>query len=175
MGTSCGYPPPSGSAPGHPHAGGDILATSKKTSIEDGPSPRGWGHHGHAFLVFVFGRAIPTRVGTSCTGVQRSWFIPGHPHAGGDICQSAESVREFRGPSPRGWGHLFSLWRFLPRRRAIPTRVGTSPLVKIGWQTQAGHPHAGGDILRKETVNDLIGGPSPRGWGHRPRTMPRMS
>ena len=70
---------------GHPHAGGDIIDAGGLYDSEHGPSPRGWGHQRFERVGLGFGRAIPTRVGTSETAPIRPSVTAGHPHAGGDI------------------------------------------------------------------------------------------
>ena len=49
----------------HPHACGDIACLDKQGDVIPGPSPRVWGHRGHAGARARRHRSIPTRVGTS--------------------------------------------------------------------------------------------------------------
>ena len=152
---------------GHPHAGGDIDVERPDAVGGVGPSPRGWGHQMSAEQKHSAMRAIPTRVGTSRSGFCDEVKYPGHPHAGGDIREGVVGDLTYAGPSPRGWGHLKCALQQECRRRAIPTRVGTSRASHAVRRENPGHPHAGGDIPKKPRWFAAVPGPSPRGWGHR--------
>ena len=151
---------------GHPHAGGDITAGKQASNQPLGPSPRGWGHPLQWGIAKSSYRAIPTRVGTSSSQNTASAPTPGHPHAGGDICEARLQVVGEAGPSPRGWGHHQGVTTVTLEQRAIPTRVGTSRHLQRLMIVPTGHPHAGGDIPHCIVPVVEPGGPSPRGWGH---------
>jgi len=135
------------SSAGHPHAGGEIRIAGGIARNLAGPSPRGWGNRHDPESNDARGRAIPTRVGKSPRKKIGVPPFPGHPHAGGEIWVRSWAGVVICGPSPRGWGN--------PRRkncrsvnpRAIPTRVGKSAVRMEIRSRQAGHPHAGGEIL----------------------------
>ena len=118
---------------GHAHAGGEIPRTFTPTTMDGGPSPRGWGNLNLTPCPSDCLRAIPTRVGKSGVASGITTPISGHPHAGGEIRPCCCIASCFVGPSPRGWGnHL----QPLPRRaelRAIPTRVGKSLRLPVSY------------------------------------------
>ena len=111
-------------------------------------------------------RAIPTRVGKSPLATVRATSDAGHPHAGGEIACLARHDDVLAGPSPRGWGNPAGAGVTPTMARAIPTRVGKSTTGSISGISPAGHPHAGGEILRCKFVRLWFDGPSPRGWGN---------
>ena len=131
---------------GHPHAGGEIRRSPKSARHGSGPSPRGWGNPPPPAPSTPRTRAIPTRVGKST----RDWFppsqVPGHPHAGGEICRCPAPVNPAAGPSPRGWGNPPCTATNYAWCRAIPTRVGKSVCLRPDPAVAPGHPHAGGEI-----------------------------
>ncbi len=90
-------------------------------------------------------RSIPTRVGT--TGGPEPGPVPGpvHPHACGDYFQPFPPGGEERGPSPRVWGLPLPAPSKPHGARSIPTRVGTTL------------------VLRAQDPDGA--GPSPRVWG----------
>ena len=47
----------------------------------------------------------------------------------------------------------------------IPTRVGTSVLVRWQYEATKDHPHACGDKASKPLVLSITSGSSPRVWG----------
>ena len=51
-------------------------------------------------------------------------------------------------------------------QRAIPTRVGKSGAGRTYSEADAGHPHAGGEIIAELKITIRDDGPSPRGWGN---------
>ena len=139
---------------------------SSTTTPNGGPSPRGWGNRPLRPPSQRPCRAIPTRVGKSCTGRSGRWMVPGHPHAGGEITGWKRNMARRSGPSPRGWGNR-DLPASPPRtRRAIPTRVGKSTCLPRTRSRSSGHPHAGGEIPASRGAVIVPGGPSPRGWGN---------
>ncbi len=135
-----------GVSPGHPHAGGEIH-----------PPRRSWS----ASL-----RAIPTRVGKSVPTTFVLDGMTGHPHAGGEIVHTSTQLDRINGPSPRGWGNPSNICWNLHACRAIPTRVGKSGSVNLGFLPSTGHPHAGGEISSLPIPRAVACGPSPRGWGN---------
>ncbi len=79
------------------------------------------------------------------------------------------------GPSPRGWGERALPPPHLEYRRTIPTRVGRTPRVDLPLRGLSDHPHAGGENLGMVAHHRSNGGPSPRGWGERPRSVERRA
>ena len=69
---------------GHPHAGGENKLEILSASLENGPSPRGWGKRWLFIAVLVCFRAIPTRVGKTKLEFAAGKQSAGHPHAGGE-------------------------------------------------------------------------------------------
>ena len=126
-------------------------------------------------------RIIPTRVGTrikipACRATDRD-----HPHACGDKIKSISMGFITIGSSPRVWGQGKSFKNFIPRRRIIPTRVGTSVVNPICKHIFEDHPHACGDKINHLLSSYLCLGSSPRVWGQvwfyclnvlRPRIIP---
>ena len=110
-------------------------------------------------------RTIPTRVGRTTWGNALRISIPDHPHAGGENRSSWASSKPSRGPSPRGWGEHMLWQRGRDLIRTIPTRVGRTVWPASYHNTLTDHPHAGGENIVKDGVNEDWGGPSPRGWG----------
>ena len=72
------------------------------------------------------------------------------------------------GPSPRVWGNPGGDHSGRRPARAIPTRVGKSPLCLHRAGRAAGHPHACGEIQRHPDDRSDERGPSPRVWGNLP-------
>ncbi len=93
--------------------------------------------------------------------------MSGHPHAGGEISAITSMFAFQAGPSPRGWGNRDRKNPSTGGGRAIPTRVGKSAHARNMSASRTGHPHAGGEIEKWETVRGVNIGPSPRGWGNR--------
>ena len=155
-----------GGHPGHPHAGGEISGDDARIQQGNGPSPRGWGNPSITKVCAARIRAIPTRVGKSSSTSAQHTSNPGHPHAGGEIDAGLVSSLAGSGPSPRGWGNLPVPGTGQPGSRAIPTRVGKSPLHGHKLCMVPGHPHAGGEICLSSARSSRRAGPSPRGWGN---------
>ncbi len=130
---------------GHPHAGGENAHDFTLVQDCGGPSPRGWGKLRPKRFGRQRVRAIPTRVGNTCSSriVPRS--SSGHPHAGGENCPGNRKHRCPSGPSPRGWGKRGIAFNDSGVLRAIPTRVGKTPDPGQQPGRLAGHPHAGGE------------------------------
>ena len=146
----------------HPHAGGELLATTMPFSNTCGPSPRGWGTRVSGNRAVRVHRTIPTRVGR--TPAPR--LLP---------CAEQRTIPTRVGRTQVGRDVL------VPVSRTIPTRVGNSPASRSHRTDESVHPHAGGELDSYEHPSDQWGGPSPRGWGthlpgseqHRPqRTIP---
>ncbi len=110
-----------------------------------GAPPRVWGRRGQGRL----GRA----------GQQ------GQPHAGGDNASSAFTPSFSHGAPPRVWRRRAGRRGNRPRRRATPTRVGTTNLGIVVSATEAGHPHACGDDGVSGQPGAIRLGPPPRVWG----------
>ena len=105
-------------------------------------------------------------MGKSCSSCRTCIPSSGHPHAGGEIEGGIIGARGGGGPSPRGWGNHGGLWLEVQCLRAIPTRVGKSPLMVATTNAWPGHPHAGGEIIGFNSIAFDLAGPSPRGWGN---------
>ena len=70
-------------------------------------------------------RIIPTRVGTSRSGLYFERQLEDHPHACGDKADLPEYGNSQTGSSPRVWGQVIGGREYLEPPRIIPTRVGT--------------------------------------------------
>ena len=156
---------------GHPHVGGEICHGKKVTQSARGPSPRGWGNQLGALFAASSRRAIPTWVGKSRPARRLHRAIAGHPHVGGEIKDRGKAYAYYAGPSPRGWGNQRPCRPARMPDRAIPTWVGKSEITSNSQASGAGHPHVGGEILARQSSDDVVSGPSPRGWGNRGRVL----
>ena len=130
-----------------------------------GSSPRVWGQDGVSPVVKVFGRIIPTRVGTRRATLALFALKKDHPHACGDKQVFLLPYHQFQGSSPRVWGQEGKNSVKVFDVRIIPTRVGTSTSGKTySWHSKD-HPHACGDKQVKTIVYRCEKGSSPRVWG----------
>ena len=68
----------------HPHAYGDKTMTVYQNGQRPGSSPRVWGQVLKKHKADIFGRIIPTRMGTSHICPSVSFRNKDHPHAYGD-------------------------------------------------------------------------------------------
>ncbi|ADW21873.1 conserved hypothetical protein [Thermus scotoductus SA-01] len=180
----CGatWPPP----PGHPHMRGDYFHGGDPHGFKLGPSPHAWGLRAHARRRPRPHRAIPTCVGTTTRIFSRDAWEPGHPHMRGDYCGFCGSRRFRSGPSPHAWGLRRGAYGQPGGARAIPTCVGTTPVIQQfvmrgpgpsphawglrapgpgGLTSCAGHPHMRGDYARTARIPARVPGPSPHAWG----------
>ena len=108
---------------------------------------------------------IPTRVGTRLNAIRNSASQKDHPNACGDKWYRDFKFPFARGSSPRVWGQVSTLIRWLALDDIIPTRVGTSDRNACRVCKRWDHPHACGDKQDnvEETKQRL--GSSPRVWG----------
>src|SRR5690606_36953363 len=120
-----------------------------------GSSPRTWGTHAQRFVVWFFGRFIPTHVGNTSAG--GGFPHPGtvHPHARGEHQPQGCSKQCSLGSSPRTWG----------------TRRGRLP----AWAASPVHAHARGEHGHKHASGFKLNGSSPRTWGTRMTTAVSVS
>ena len=114
----------------HPHACGDKFTSTVKLTEHTGSSPRVWGQARNTEYPTHNGRIIPTRVGTSAIVYRCEKLLINHPHACGDKCRFRRKIHNFLGSSPRVWGQDIGGGTIPPPLRIIPTRVGTSCLVR---------------------------------------------
>ena len=130
MGTSCRTKKLVGDLEDHPHACGDKNRRECAFLDRQGSSPRVWGQVRGGFTHAQTARIIPTRVGTSfalrCTTV----IGRDHPHACGDKLWDISHRATAHGSSPRVWGQGQMLGNLTTNIGIIPTRVGTSVLIK---------------------------------------------
>ncbi len=153
----------------HPHAGGENSLPNPHPPLGGGPSPRGWGERCALPKEGVGSRTIPTRVGRTCVGVGHARSQADHPHAGGENEPTRKKFSHSPGPSPRGWGEHPKPFRCDAPHRTIPTRVGRTIESGVFMAGGADHPHAGGENGQQRGAAGPVCGPSPRGWGERPR------
>ena len=136
-----------------------------KAGAKAGSSPRVWGQVPEQNEVVKAHWIIPTRMGTSCSGLTKAYQIQDHPHAYGDKINKKRGVKMDLGSSPRVWGQVCVSYTHKERGRIIPTRMGTSCQFVNANAGNGDHPHAYGDkIISKERCNDYRGS-SPRVWG----------
>ena len=104
VGTRVVYPARCSKVRDHPHACGDKFVSSIVSPNIAGSSPRVWGQVLPLTPLPLFGRIIPTRVGTSCWGCGSGSEGRDHPHACGDKESCPASSLFELGSSPRVWG-----------------------------------------------------------------------
>ena len=63
------------------------------------------------------------------------------------------------------WGQGKTYLLMFLRSGIIPTRVGTSNILTLNAVLSGDHPHACGDKLTDNEVDDVVTGSSPRVWG----------
>ena len=95
-----------------------------------GSSPRVWGQEYTGERHAGWARIIPTRVGTRQFSCTLNVIGRDHPHACGDKKIARLSDGVLKGSSPRVWGQDFLYKLFFCADRIIPTRVGTSRIIR---------------------------------------------
>ena len=98
-----------------------------------------------------------------------------HPHAGGENQSARIAEHPAIGPSPRGWGEPVDVTPCPVDERTIPTRVGRTGAFCNRLAMRSDHPHAGGENFSQGFSRFSPSGPSPRGWGERPRQSSRAA
>ena len=149
----------------HPHACGDKTKLSHSFHKSTGSSPRVWGQAYSGSDVTTPKGIIPTRVGTSLSLLPFGLSLWDHPHACGDKTFSKNTGRCLQGSSPRVWGQVEGVPSRFIVYRIIPTRVGTSLILRTDAKSFQDHPHACGDKRRRATLLRCLTGSSPRVWG----------
>ena len=149
----------------HPHACGDKTKSLMLIWVLLGSSPRVWGQGVSLKHRYVIIRIIPTRVGTSPRHSTIRHGTTDHPHACGDKASVLSTVMSSSGSSPRVWGQACARAVILPRKRIIPTRVGTSVSPLCLAYAGKDHPHACGDKYGLILITPFVSGSSPRVWG----------
>ena len=104
-----------------------------------------WGQDSKATAVMQDAGIIPTRVGTRLADLIRFLLTEDHPHACGDKRNIIAYYEKRRGSSPRVWGQAEKTQENILLHWIIPTRVGTSFLIKANRKYLQDHPHACGD------------------------------
>ena len=90
---------------------------------------------------------------------------PVHPHACGEHLYLPPAGQGPAGSSPRVWGALDRVLKYVFLTRFIPTRVGSIACSPGGAELHAVHPHACGEHLPHIVSTNPPGGSSPRVWG----------
>ena len=129
----------------HPHACGDKSLIPFRCADYHGSSPRVWGQELQLQSLSSHTGIIPTRVGTSLCRISLQNHEEDHPHACGDKLPRLTQTPYAVGSSPRVWGQVKPFARSFIIPRIIPTRVGTSGIVKELFFALEDHPHACGD------------------------------
>ena len=114
---------------------------------------------------------IRDSVGTSLASLTEQHNIQDHPHACGDKACLKLSCDNIKGSSPRVWGQVRHGLRINSRNGIIPTRVGTSVLVRWQYEATKDHPHACGDKGTTAEPSWSSIGSSPRVWGQDEKSL----
>ena len=130
-----------------------------------GSSPRVWGQAIWALYLADQAGIIPTRVGTSNVLICHQKIHGDHPHACGDKSSRRYVCLCELGSSPRVWGQALHFCAYQNHFRIIPTRVGTSGVIRQAHHELKDHPHACGDKPDLAASADCVLGSSPRVWG----------
>ena len=104
-------------------------------------------------------------MGTSLSPRSRGKTTKDHPHAYGDKISTHAIAICQKGSSPRVWGQVHICRHSILSAWIIPTRMGTSDILKIQNKTVADHPHAYGDKNPQKQLCNGTQGSSPRVWG----------
>ena len=88
-----------------------------------------------------------------------------HPHAYGDKGTKISEMTADQGSSPRVWGQAAMEHNLISGLRIIPTRMGTSVLLRFPLALPQDHPHAYGDKQVQNYEKNGEKGSSPRVWG----------
>ena len=88
-----------------------------------------------------------------------------HPHAYGDKGLCLRQKLPGVGSSPRVWGQASDVKNEQDPSRIIPTRMGTSPVLRCRMLNIGDHPHAYGDKVKILKISTGATGSSPRVWG----------
>ncbi len=134
-------------APVHPHACGEHSLAMAPIEAMTGSSPRLWGTRNYDKHPIRGLRFIPTPVGNTLGRVPEAIKRPVHPHACGEHGCIASLYCASVGSSPRLWGTLRYVKRFLSFIRFIPTPVGNTALCQAFFIVYSVHPHACGEHL----------------------------
>ena len=124
-----------------------------------------WGQGTSAITLTATTRIIPTRVGTRLTVIKHICDSQDHPHACGDKHDNAGRLYPYRGSSPRVWGQDMGSHKAVDKEGIIPTRVGTSSVLRSYSPDVEDHPHACGDKNIRSSFYACNIGSSPRVWG----------
>ena len=92
-------------------------------------------------------------------------FFSVHPHACGEHLIRRSRLSTIAGSSPRLWGTLEIMGRFLLRIQFIPTPVGNTGTIECAVLESSVHPHACGEHPTTFCNHAPINGSSPRLWG----------
>ena len=153
---------------------GSTSMTLDKKAPQLGSSPRVWGALEIERHELEAAGIIPTRVGSTCRPRRdrpRRWD---HPHACGEHAKCTGPDDGTPGSSPRVWGAQPGAGATRTHVGIIPTRVGSTSQgvceAQAGWD----HPHACGE--HKSTADTMMHhqGSSPRVWGARAQSWPRV-
>ena len=149
----------------HPHACGELGVSALKQFHIGGSSPRMWGTQPPSPLRVRGQRFIPTHVGNSSMSSVNAVIMTVHPHACGELLRPLPFSVFKIGSSPRMWGTLRGPRLLIRGDRFIPTHVGNSAPSPTARRRKPVHPHACGELLRREAHIILGRGSSPRMWG----------
>ena len=130
-----------------------------------GSSPRAWGTHKTASVVWFRIRFIPTGVGNSDYARSHSMTPAVHPHGRGELRSPERRRFTTDGSSPRAWGTQLCSHGADLRYRFIPTGVGNSTPQAGPPRFKTVHPHGRGELIGARPKMGKTAGSSPRAWG----------
>ena len=129
----------------HPHVCGEHLASSPKTPLGSGSSPRMRGTL--AIMSACEGNKglIPTYAGNTPEYTAPELSHGAHPHVCGEHIKDEILNRNRRGSSPRMRGTLPDLFDKIHNRGLIPTYAGNTRSIDTSTSPRRAHPHVCGE------------------------------
>ena len=135
------------SGPVHPRACGELYETRALPKAAGGSSPRVRGTLCVGNVERVFTRFIPARAGNSNRALPRTWLVPVHPRACGELDIDTIIQVGSNGSSPRVRGTLNIERMNMRKNRFIPARAGNSSCENATTPTAPVHPRACGELF----------------------------
>ena len=179
----------------HPRVGGETGPRASIRSSFGGPSPRGRGNPVPACCGLRIKRSIPAwagkpavildwfarmtvhpRVGGETVNRVRGRPIPWvHPRVGGETGTFDIGSVAHKGPSPRGRGNPVDRGRSCGSCGSIPAWAGKPRSRRSRRSLWSVHPRVGGETDGERHASEAREGPSPRGRGNPPSSVPPSS
>ena len=158
----------------HPHERGEHELHGTVDELADGSSPRAWGTPRGCRGAAPHPRFIPTSVGNTGRRISGRSTTSVHPHERGEHGGRLSGILMARGSSPRAWGTQRSSSSGPSATRFIPTSVGNTNVRAASCSESAVHPHERGEHEGRLSGHPRPAGSSPRAWGTRRPTPPRL-